>query len=287
MDKAYRILCSEAHWQGSVPSPATVSRRMRRQDFDIYMARFFRALCLPARSVSAKAGRMAVSHRVGDLHVLVIDSTAIEAPRDPHARWGHTREGPFLGYKLHLLVNSRGVPVAAWVSQGHRSDHDGLRPMMRDAKQVLATNHLRGRVKFVLADAGYDAEEHYHLTYEATGARLLAQDNPRNRKVDPADVASKATLAESAEPTPGVRRDAFRLLKTDWGKKLMAKRSEIERVFSQVTDPGGINCEQLPRQIRGKKKVRRFLLAKAIQYTCGIVDNTLSGRKARTMAYAA
>jgi hypothetical protein len=144
---------------------------------------------------------------------------------------------------------------------------------MRDAKQVLATNHLRGRVKFVLADAGYDAEEHYHLTYEATGARLLTQDNPRNRKVE--------------EPTPGVRRDAFRLLKTDWGKKLMAKRSEIERVFSQVTDPGGINCEQLPRQIRGKKKVRRFLLAKAIQYTCGIVDNILSGRKPRTMAFAA
>ena len=262
MEKGYQMLRLDSHWEGAVPSPATVSRRMKGQAFDIYTARFFRALC-----------RMAVSHRVGDLHVLVIDSTAIEAPRDPHARWGHTREGPFLGYKLHLLVNSRGVPVAAWVSQGHRSDHDGLRPMMRDAKQVLATNHLRGRVKFVLADAGYDAEEHYHLTYEATGARLLAQDNPRNRKVE--------------EPTPGVRRDAFRLLKTDWGKKLMAKRSEIERVFSQVTDPGGINCEQLPRQIRGKKKVRRFLLAKAIQYTCGIVDNILSGRKPRTMAFAA
>ena len=154
--------------------------------------------------------------------------------------------------------------------------------MIKEAKQVLATEALRGRVKFVFADAGYDGQEHYYLTSEAIGARNLAPDNPRNR--------------QSKEPLAGVRREAFCLLKTKPGKKLMAKRSEIERVFSQTNDPGGLNCEQLPRQVRGKKKVRRYLLAKAIQYTCGIVDNILSGRKAplglssgrrRTMTYAA
>lgn len=262
IDKAYRILRSEPYWQDAVPSPATVSRRMQGQEFDRYMRRFFRTL-----------SRMALAHRVGDLRVLIIDSTAIEAPRDPDARWGHTRDGPFLGYKLHFLVNSRGVPLTAWVSQGNRSDHDGVAPLIKEAKQVLATEALGGRVKFVVADAGYDGEGHYYLTSEALGARFLAQDNPRNR--------------QSKEPMAGVRREAFRLLKTKPGKKLMAKRSEIERVFSQTNDPGGLNCEQLPRQIRGKKKVRRYLIAKAIQYTCGIVDNILSGRKARTMTYAA
>jgi len=262
VDKAYCILRSDLYWQDAVPSPATVSRRTQGQEFDRYLSRFFRTL-----------SRMALAHRVGDLRVLIIDSTAIEAPRDPDARWGHTRDGPFLGYKLHFLVNSRGVPLAAWVSQGNRSDHNGVQPLIKEAKQVLATEALRGRVKFVLADSGYDGEEHYYLTSEAIGARFLAQDNPRNR--------------QSKEPTVGVRREAFRLLKTKPGKKLMAKRSEIERVFSQTNDPGGLNCEQLPRQVRGKKKVRRYLLAKAIQYTCGIVDNILSGRKARTMTYAA
>ncbi len=63
----------------------------------------------------------------------------------------------------------------------------------------------------------------------------------------------------------------------------MGKRSEIERVYSQMTDPGSINCEQLPRQIRGKKKVRRYLMAKAIQYACGIMDNILSERSPDTV----
>jgi len=262
VEKAYRILRPEPYWQNAVPSPATVSRRMQAQEFDNYMNRFFRRLC-----------RMALSHRVGDLRVLIIDSTAIEASRDPHARWGYTGEGPFLGYKLHFLVNSRGVPLAAWVSQGHHSDHDGVSPLIKQAKQVLATEALCGRVKFVLADAGYDAEAHYYLTSEMIGARFLAADNPRNRQIK--------------EPIAGVRREAFQLLKTKPGKKLMSKRTEIERVYSQMTDPGSINCEQLPRQIRGKKKVRRYLMAKAIQYTCGIMDNILSERKARTMTYAA
>ena len=262
VEKAYHILREQSCWQEAVPSPATVSRRLQTQEFDNYMNRFFRKLC-----------RMSLSRRVGDLRVLIIDSTAIQAPRDCHARWGYTGEGPFLGYKLHFLVNSRGVPLAAWVSQGHHSDHDGVDPLIKEAKQVLATEALRGRVKFVLADAGYDAEEHHYLISEMIGARFLAADNPRNRRI--------------AEPTAAVRREAFRLLKTQRGKELMGKRSEIERVYSQMTDPGSINCEQLPRQIRGKKKVRRYLMAKAIQYTCGIMDNILSGRKARTMTYAA
>jgi transposase len=262
VEKAYHILRGESYWQEAVPSPATVSRRLQTQEFDNYMNRFFRKLC-----------RMALSRRLGDLRVLIIDSTAIQAPRDRQARWGYTAEGPFLGYKLHFLVNSRGVPLAAWVSQGHRSDHEGLAVLIKEAKQVLATETLRGRVKFVLADAGYDAEEHHYLISEMIGARFLAADNPRNRRIE--------------EPTAAVRRAAFRLLKTQRGKKLMGKRSEIERVYSQMTDPGSINCEQLPRQIRGKKKVRRYLMAKAIQYTCGIMDNILSGRKARTMTYAA
>ena len=262
IDKAYQVLRDDPYWQEAVPSPATVSRRLQTQEFDNYMNRFFRKLC-----------RLALSRRVGDLRVLIIDSTAIEAPRDGQARWGYTAEGPFLGYKLHFLVNSRGVPLAAWVSQGQRSDHEGLAPLIKEAKQVLATEALRSRVKFVLADAGYDAEEHHYLISEMIGARFLAADNPRNRRMK--------------EPTAAVRREAFRLLKTKKGKELMDKRSEIERVYSQMTDPGSINCEQLPRQIRGKKKVRRYLMAKAIQYTCGIMDNILSGRKARTMTYAA
>ena len=216
---------------------------------------------------------MALSRRVGDLRVLIIDSTAIEAPRDHQARWGYTTEGPLLGYKLHFLVNSRGVPLAAWASQGNRSDHDGVGPLIKETKQVLATETLCGRVKFVLGDAGYDAEEHHYFISEMIGARLLAADNPRNRRIK--------------EPAAAVRREAFGPLKTKRGKELMNKRSEIERVYSQMTDPGSINCEQLPRQIRGKRKVRRYLVAKAIQYTCGIMDNILYGRKARTMTYAA
>jgi len=262
IDKAYQVLRDDPYWQEAVPSPATVSRRLQTQEFDNYMNRFFRKLC-----------RLALSRRVGDLRVLIIDSTAIEAPRDGQARWGYTAEGPFLGYKLHFLVNSRGVPLAAWVSQGQRSDHEGLAPLIKEAKQVLATETLRDRVKFVLGDAGYDAEEHHYLISEMIGARFLAADNPRNRRMK--------------EPTAAVRREAFRLLKTKKGKELMDKRSEIERVYSQMTDPGSINCEQLSRQIRGKKKVRRYLIAKAIQYTCGIMDNILSKRKARTMTYAA
>ena len=262
VEKAYHILRGESYWQDAVPSPATVSRRLQTQEFDNYMNRFFRKLC-----------RMALSRRLGDLRVLIIDSTAIQAPRDRQARWGYTAEGAFLGYKLHFLVNSRGVPLAAWISQGHRSDHEGLAPLIKEAKQVLATETLRGRVKFVLADAGYDAEEHHYFISEMIGARFLAADNPRNRRIK--------------EPAAAVRREAFRLLKTQPGKELMGKRSEIERVYSQMTDPGSINCEQLPRQIRGKKKVRRYLMAKAIQYTCGIMDNILSKRKTRTMTYAA
>lgn len=262
VEKAYRRLRDDPDWEHAVPSPATVSRRMATPAFDRYMQRFFRTLC-----------RVAVSFRVSDLWVLAIDSTVIEASRDPHARWGHTGDGPFLGYKLHLLVNRKGVPLAAWVSQGHRSDHEGVARLLDGARQVLATDTLRDRVRLVVADAGYDAEAHYATAFETIGASFLAPENRRNRKTD--------------EPSEGVRSDAFRLLKTKRGKRIMARRSEIERVNSQLKDSSSINMERLPRHVRGKVKVRRYILAKVIQYTLGIIDNRFVGRKTRTMAYAA
>jgi hypothetical protein len=262
VQKTYELLRADPDWAGQVPSPATVSRWINTPQFELYLRRFFQQLC-----------RMAAIRRVGDLRILEIDSTAIEAEDDPQARWGKTNEGPFLGYKLHLLVNSRGVPVGAVIWQGDRSDHRSVRPLMNQAKQVLTVEQLQNRVKFVVADAGYDAEAHHYVTSDAIGATFLAQENRRNRK--------------SERRGQGRREDSFLLLATKRGRRLMAKRSEIERVFSQLTDPGGLNCEQFPRSVRGKVRVRWFLMAKVIQYTCGIVDNMFSGRSTRTMTYAA
>jgi hypothetical protein len=51
---------------------------------------------------------------------VIPDSTPLVDLYDLEAKWGYTHEGPFRGFKLHIIVNQLGLPLKAKVTPGNR-----------------------------------------------------------------------------------------------------------------------------------------------------------------------
>jgi hypothetical protein len=144
-------------------------------------------------------------------HVCYIDSTALRASRyDRDAEKGKgTRLGWFYGYKLHAIVSEDLIPLVWDISPANFYDNQ-FGYLMKS----LASHD----VFFLLGDAAYDDQSLFSLA-KPLGFHLVTQVNQRRAK------------------SPEVLRDQNR--KKNWlfvkhglGKKLLSKRTGIERFFS-------------------------------------------------------
>ncbi len=97
----------------------------------------------------------------------VVDSTPLEDWRDPEAEWGFYSRGPFKGFKVHVSVDQLGLPRKALITPGN--EHDS--PFM---PELIAGQ----KAKFVLGDAGYDAESNRKACRDI-GAKPCIATNPR------------------------------------------------------------------------------------------------------------
>jgi len=101
--------------------------------------------------------------------LLVVDSTPLEDRRDPEGRWGYSSRGSFKGFKLHVAVNQKGLPLRALVTPGNRYDSPFLPTLIQGLKPER-----------VVADAGYDSKEN-RLAVKGIGAAPVIARNPRRR----------------------------------------------------------------------------------------------------------
>ena len=95
----------------------------------------------------------------------VMDSTPLVDEDDPEATTGYNSQGPFVGFKLHMSCDEKGVPLRACVTQAHVHDS-------QKAKELMAPTPLAG------GDASYDAEGLRKHAKEQ-GTKLITAHNPR------------------------------------------------------------------------------------------------------------
>ncbi|MDK2820531.1 MAG: hypothetical protein PWP31_496 [Clostridia bacterium] len=139
-----------------------------------------------------------------DGSTIAIDSTAIDAYEKKqskkkckdteNATWGAKFDSfknklTWFGYKLHLAVDTKSeLPVALEVTSAHVNDGDVLIPLVRN---VLSQEYLH-KLKYVLADAGYDQKKNYEYCLNA-GAQAIIPLNLRNEKEPPTGYTSNGT----------------------------------------------------------------------------------------------
>ena len=228
--------CNRKNWTAKtcprkLPDQSTMSRRMRRDDFQ----RFLQAL-------QTRLNGKASSHLLK-----IIDGKPLELPNhtgDPDARWGRGVSRSSIGYKLHAICSGNPMPDAFVVT-----------PLNGCEKQMAHRMIQRvGGCGYLLGDAHYDASwlydvcnYHHHL--------LVA---PR----------AKAGTGIGHHYQSAHRLRSIQLLETSadvnrFGPSLYQNRTRIERDFSQLVCFGG-GLASLPPWVRRIWRVRNWVWAKLL-----------------------
>ena len=101
--------------------------------------------------------------------IAVVDSTPLVDLYDMEAEWGHTCNGWFKGFKLHVVVNQHGLPLRALVTPGNRFDGPFLPKLIEDLE-----------ADYVLADGAYNSKANFKAVRGINAEPVIA-DNPRKK----------------------------------------------------------------------------------------------------------
>lgn len=235
-DRPTSWACQASNWTratcpGVLPDQSTMSRRMRRGDFE----QFLKLLC------SRLGG--------GSRHWLmkIVDGKPLELSHntaDPDAAWGRGVSRTAKGYKLHMICSGNDMPDAFVVT-----------PLNICEKRMAARMIKRvGGCGYLLGDGHYDAswlydhcDKHHH--------QLLS---PRPRPGS----------GLGHHPQSPRRLQAIDMLESPmnvncFGPGLYRRRTDIEREFSAMMSFGG-GLTTLPPWVRRIWRVRRWVCGKLL-----------------------
>jgi hypothetical protein len=227
--------CKSKSWSvrtvpGQLPDQSTMSRRMRREDFDLFLS-----------TMQSRLGGK-IRHRL----LKIIDGKSLELSNhssDPDARWGRGVSRMSVGYKLHMIHSGNPMPDAFVVT-----------PLDRCEKQMA--KRLIQRVKgcgYLLGDGHYDASWLYDWCRHHDHLLLSPRAKPRSGIGHHYQSPQRLRSIQLLEP-PGINH---------FGLSLYRQRSRIERQFSQLSSfGGGLTC--LPPWIRRIWRVRKWVWAKLL-----------------------
>jgi len=224
--------CDERNWStttlrpATLPSPSTLSRRLRRLDTAMFMLALVQQL-----------------RRVGDQRlVAVIDGKPLPiggASQDPEARCGRGVGTWARGYKLYAVWGERPMPYTYRV----------YNMTVNNAKvyEDMITQLTWGG--YLLGDGEYDANPVFDAA-GAAGYQLLA---PRDKP--------NAGLAHMYQSPYRLR--CIELLRSPFGKNVYRLRRGIERTFGNLTSFGG-GLSPLPAWVRHQDRVWLWVTAKML-----------------------
>ena len=240
-DRPMSWACDPRNWASTtlrpatIPSPSTVSRRLRRVD----TAMFLRELVKRLRELEEP-----------DL-IAIIDGKPLPvggASKDPEARCGHGAGMWAKGYKLYAVHDGRPVPATYQVHSLNVSEDTVARDMLPE---------LSGGGGYLLGDGEYDSNGVYDAA-GAAGYQLLA---PRE---DP-----KAGLGHHYQSPYRLR--GIDLMRTDFGQDIFRLRGDIDREFGTLTSFGG-GLSPLPAWVRHEERVWMWTTAKLLINACRVLN---------------
>jgi len=150
---------------------------------------------------------------------------------DLDSRIMKTRNGHIQGYNGQAVVTNGQIIVAAEVTQ-QQNDVQQLHPMLKKTAEELTTAGVKGKVRVVLADAGYYSERNM-LDADPSGPELLlaTKKSHKQRQAMKDKRCPRGRIPNSAS----VKERMERKLLTKQGKALYKLRSQtVEPVFGQI-----------------------------------------------------
>lgn len=231
--------CDLKNWlprqrRGPLPSPSTVSRRMRSK----------RLIALAERLL-ATLNAQHIAHRTITL-VAVVDGKPL--PIGPHshdrqAGYGRAASGKAKGYKLHAIVTVDGRVLAWRIAPMHIDERVMARRMLRELDHT----------GYLLADSNYDSNKLFDAAMHR-GIQLLA----------PRRYGSHRQLGHRRHSPARLRcKDILEADRPEFGDLLMKQRWSIERFFGSLSsNPAGLS--HLPAWVRSWRRVRNWVIGKLV-----------------------
>jgi hypothetical protein len=232
-DRPVNWACQMRNWRGTrhrpvqLPSATTMSRRLGTPsvcEFQVALERRVRG--------TGEAGL-----------VQMIDGKSLTVggcSEDPDARSGRAASGMGRGYKLYAIWGQGGTFPEVWDVRSLNVNE------VRVAYELVPRLTGEG---YLLGDTQYDSNRLYDLCW-SQHRQLIA---PRRK-------TAKALGHGYQSP---LRRHALDLLTREFGQKLWALRTNIERLFGNSTSFGG-GLAPLPAWVRRLHRVKRWVWAKLL-----------------------
>jgi hypothetical protein len=238
-DRPVSWACVADHWPTDVrptrlPTPSTLSRRLRTQPVRDLLAAVERRCRGPAR--------FTLVHLVDGKPLPIANHS-----RDSDAGYGRGAGGKAKGYKIHVITSLNGDLIAWQVRPIHHDEP-------RVAAELLRQKRFSG---YLLADRNYDRNALYQQCRER-GIQLLA---PRrygagrglgHHRHDPGRLRAIAQIEQSL---------------TGFAPKLLRERRRIERWFGRLSS-SSLGLTYLPPWVRTLERVQRWITAKFIVWHC-------------------
>lgn len=215
----------------ALPDQSTMSRRMKRADFDEFLALIGQRL----------------NGRVRPGLLKVVDGKPLELPNhtsDRDAAWGRGVSRQSVGYKLHAICSGNPMPDAFAVTSLDRCEK---RMAYRMIKRIDGTGYL-------LADAHFDASWLFDGCRDHDHQLLCPRAKPNTALGHHYQSPDRIRAIEMLESPAQV---------SHFGPSLYQLRTAIERDFSQLVCFGG-GLTTLPSWVRRIWRVRRWVTAKLL-----------------------
>jgi len=243
--------CRASSWtnktrpQESLPDQSTMSRRLRRHDFNTFMKAMLRRCAGKAQQRLLK----------------IIDGKPLELPNhttDRDARWGRGVSRQSVGYKLHMIYSGNPLPDAFVITP---LDVCEKRMAMRMIRRVGGSGYLLG-------DSHYNASWLFDVCRHHGHLLISARTKPHTGIGHHYQSSQRLRSIELTEPPGGINR---------FGPSLYRRRGEIERQFAQLVSFGG-GLSVLPSWVRRIWRVRNWVWAKLLINAARVRSNRSCAR---------
>ena len=219
-------------WRRSIPSNATMSKRLRSDAVRDLLLQLEKKVLRPRCGMSLAWSL--------DGKPLVISGCST----DKQAGYGRATGGKAKGYKIHAIIGKKGE-IAEW----------RIAPMNKD-ERVMAHRMLKATTVcgYVIGDANYDSNKLHQVCDEKRSLQLVTP-----RRYGPGRGTGNRKQTKGRLRSISILECPF----PDFGNGLLKQRTDIERYFGNLTNWGG-SLTHLPPWARTYRRVKRWVQAKMI-----------------------
>jgi hypothetical protein len=235
-DRPTMWACDRKNWTSktcpeNLPDQSTMSRRTRREDFQIFL----------------QAMQQRLNGKAHEHLLKIVDGKPLELPNhtsDPDARWGRGVSRLSVGYKLHAIWSENPLPDAFVITPLDVCEKQMARRMVK---------RVRG-FGYLLGDGHYDASWLYDLCHYHNHLLVSRRAKPNTGIGHHYQSPHRLRSIELLESPAGIN---------EFGPSLYRQRTGIERKFSNMMSFGA-GLAALPSWIRRIWRVRNWVHAKLL-----------------------